>query len=771
MGRGEFGSTVTALVAACAMALWSARRRRTPRGPSRCSSSTGRRTRPPTRASRDPGDRRRERLRGRRDRRSRADLHGEPGRLPRRRVPQHRRRAARRHPGGGARGLRHRRRRLRRHRQHRPGRAGQRVLHDADRRAPERLELDDATSEQVVVAGDRVHPATRDLPLVWNRTDVWYQWNAAADRHGPHGRSATARRTPAPVTASARTAPTSRSPGARTSATAARSTWAWAARPRPSARSACARTCSAPSSGAPASSAATARRASTPTTRATRLVQAGPTANGHAVQRRVARPRHRAQRLGASTSAAATAGPTPSAARSSARRRCRASSTTRTRTSGSAAARSTCGTRRPTTGRSTAASRAPARSPSTATARRRGERTDEANHKLEWGLLGIALSPDFMQTGHVYLQYFPSFNPSTTPPGLGEDRRISKISRPRISRFTLNLNTKQLNLDSEVRIFEYDAQVFSCCHVGGGMGFDSDGNLYVTTGDTNSSQGTGGYSGNNPDARCPTGPDQRRRARTAARPTFSYQDARRTAGNTNDYNGKMLRIRPIATSRTARRRRSDAGSTYTIPGDDAPERPEPVQRHRGRRRPGQARDLRHGPAQPVAAVDRPADGHPVLGLGRPRRRLAERRRSARRRTRTRRRSRTPATTAGPTAWATRRPTATALPGNIAAHRQPARLRARRPGHAAAPTAGTTATTSATTRRTTPASTELPHATGTGMDAGKVRPNNFWWGRGNPGALNGCPQFPRDRGPENAPNYGATPTRAVPVRRGARRRRS
>ena len=34
-----------------------------------------------------------------------------------------------------------------------------------------------ATSEQAVVAGDRVHPATRDLPLVWNRTDVWYQWN------------------------------------------------------------------------------------------------------------------------------------------------------------------------------------------------------------------------------------------------------------------------------------------------------------------------------------------------------------------------------------------------------------------------------------------------------------------------------------------------------------------------------------------------------------------------------------------------------------------
>ena len=103
-----------------------------------------------------------------------------------------------------------------------------------------------------------------------------------------------------------------------------------------------------------------------------------------------------------------------------------------------------------------------------------------------------------------------------------------------------------------MRIFEYDAQIYSCCHVGGGMGFDSEGNLYVTTGDTNSSQGTDGYSGNNPVAKCPTGPGRPSpRAPTAARTTFSYQDARRTAGNTNDYNGKMLRIKPIGRSPTA----------------------------------------------------------------------------------------------------------------------------------------------------------------------------------------------------------------------------
>ena len=65
----------------------------------------------------------------------------------------------------------------------------------------------------------------------------------------------------------------------------------------------------------------------------------------------------------------------------------------------------------------------------------------------------------------------------------------------RISRFTIDLETKKLKLDSEVVIFQYDAQIWSCCHRGGGMAFDSEGNLYVTTGDSNSSQSTGGYSG------------------------------------------------------------------------------------------------------------------------------------------------------------------------------------------------------------------------------------------------------------------------------------
>ena len=44
-----------------------------------------------------------------------------------------------------------------------------------------------------------------------------------------------------------------------------------------------------------------------------------------------------------------------------------------------------------------------------------GERTNEDNHKMEYGLLGIAAAPDFATTGHIYLQYFPTFNPQSSP--------------------------------------------------------------------------------------------------------------------------------------------------------------------------------------------------------------------------------------------------------------------------------------------------------------------------------------------------------------------
>jgi hypothetical protein len=58
-------------------------------------------------------------------------------------------------------------------------------------------------------------------------------------------------------------------------------------------------------------------------------------------------------------------------------------------------------------------------------------------------------------------------------------------------------------------------------------------------------------------------------------------------------------------------------------------------------------------------------------------------------------------------------------------------------------------------------TVLPHQTGTGRDAGKMRPVNLWYSRGNPNGANGCPEFPRERGVDGAPNYGANPRQLCP----------
>ena len=132
------------------------------------------------------------------------------------------------------------------------------------------------------------------------------------------------------------------------------------------------------------------------------------------------------------------------------------------------------------------------------------------------------------------------------------------------------------------------------------MGFDSEGNLYVTTGDTNSSQGTNGYSGNNPTAKCPIGPNNVASSAHCGTANYSYQDARRTAGNTNDYNGKMLRFRPLADIAAGRRRQASGAPTRSRP-TDSPNGPNLFKGDEKRdaadtRDPDQARDLRDGPA-------------------------------------------------------------------------------------------------------------------------------------------------------------------------------
>ena len=88
-----------------------------------------------------------------------------------------------------------------------------------------------------------------------------------------------------------------------------------------------------------------------------------------------------------------------------------------------------------------------------------------------------------------------------------------------------------------------------CCHVGGDIVFDGEGNLYLSTGDDTNPFQSGGYT-----------PIDERAGRN---PAF---DAQRTSANTNDLRGKVLRITPTE------------GGGYTIPDGNLFEDNDPLTR-------------------------------------------------------------------------------------------------------------------------------------------------------------------------------------------------
>ncbi|MBD5785046.1 ThuA domain-containing protein [Cellulosimicrobium terreum] len=151
--------------------------------------------------------------------------------------------------------------------------------------------------------------------------------------------------------------------------------------------------------------------------------------------------------------------------------------------------------------------------------------------KNEEGLLGIVPDPDFADNHYLYVYWMPHEN-------IDRERQVGYRT---VSRFTYDPAGPTIDQGTRVDLMEWETQIHSCCHAGGGMAFDDEGNLYIGSGDNNSSGGSGGYSGNN---------------WTQEFAGISFQDARRTSGNTNDLNGKILRIHP-----------EDDG-TYTIPDDN-----------------------------------------------------------------------------------------------------------------------------------------------------------------------------------------------------------
>lgn len=132
----------------------------------------------------------------------------------------------------------------------------------------------------------------------------------------------------------------------------------------------------------------------------------------------------------------------------------------------------------------------------------------------EEGVMGVAIDPKFEQNHWVYIYYAPA-----------GDNWVNRLSR-------FELKNGQLNLASEKAILEVKSQREICCHTGGSLAFGPDGNLYLSTGDNS----TPFDEPNQPYVNHGFAP-------LDDRPGHEQYDARRSAGNTNDLRGKILRIR------------------------------------------------------------------------------------------------------------------------------------------------------------------------------------------------------------------------------------
>ncbi len=141
---------------------------------------------------------------------------------------------------------------------------------------------------------------------------------------------------------------------------------------------------------------------------------------------------------------------------------------------------------------------------------------DGGEAEAEDGLLGVALDPNFKSNNWVYFYYSPAGD---------EPKNI-------LTRY--ELKGDELIESSKKVLLEVVVQREQCCHTGGSIAFDANGNLYVSTGDN-------------------TNPHATAYAPIDERPGRSPWDAQKSSANTNDLRGKILRIHP------------EPDGTYTIP--------------------------------------------------------------------------------------------------------------------------------------------------------------------------------------------------------------
>jgi len=138
-----------------------------------------------------------------------------------------------------------------------------------------------------------------------------------------------------------------------------------------------------------------------------------------------------------------------------------------------------------------------------------------AVREAEEGLMGVIAHPDYVTNHWIYLYYADPTD-----------------SKHVLARWELVGN--ELIESSKKIVLEVPTQREECCHTGGGMVFDAEGNLYLTVGNNTVNPREGS-------------------SNLDERPGMENADDQRAPGNTNDLRGKILRIHP------------ESDGTYSIP--------------------------------------------------------------------------------------------------------------------------------------------------------------------------------------------------------------
>lgn len=135
----------------------------------------------------------------------------------------------------------------------------------------------------------------------------------------------------------------------------------------------------------------------------------------------------------------------------------------------------------------------------------------EYNKIQEWGLVGVAVDPDFARNNWIYA----AFNIKDA-----QNNFYQKLAR-------FEWRNNQVDASTEQEILRYRIDN-NCCHTGGDLQFGNNGELFFSTGDNTNPHDQDGY------------------APVDFRPDMNKNDGLRAPGNTQDLRGKVLRIKPQA---------------------------------------------------------------------------------------------------------------------------------------------------------------------------------------------------------------------------------